>query len=43
MHFAVAKKMGITDEELDEVVQLASSVAAGAVEAMADRIKAASG
>ena len=36
-HFAVAKKMGCTDEQIREAVQLAYSVGAGAMWAMAAR------
>lgn len=35
------RRMGITDEELDEAIQLASSVGAGTVLAMGDRAKTA--
>jgi len=38
-HFAVAKKMGCTDEEIQEAVQLAYSVGAGVMWAMADRAR----
>lgn len=41
-HFAVAKQMGITDEELDEAVQLAYSVGAGVMWATAARVRKAS-
>jgi hypothetical protein len=36
-HFAGAKRLGATDEEIAETVQLAASVGAGVVLAMADR------
>jgi hypothetical protein len=36
-HFAVAKQMGITDEELEETVQLAAAVAAGSIVSIAKR------
>jgi hypothetical protein len=36
-HFAVAKKMGCTDDEIQEAVQVAYSVGAGAIWAMAAR------
>ena len=38
-HFAVARSMGITDAELDEVVQLAAAVGAGSIAAMAKRAR----
>ncbi len=41
-HFAVAKQMGITDEELDETIQLAYSVGAGVMWATATRARKAS-
>ena len=41
-HFAGAKKMGATDEEINEVLQLAGSVGAGVILAMADRAREAS-
>jgi len=41
-HFAVAKNMGCTDEEIQEAVQCAYSVGAGVMWAMADRAKKAS-
>ena len=41
-HFAVAKQTGITDEELDETVQLAYSVGAGVMWATAARARKAS-
>ena len=41
-HFAVAKKMGCTDEEIREAVQVAYSVGAGAIWAMAARAEKAS-
>lgn len=41
-HFAVAKRMGITDEELQEAIQTAYSVGAGVMWAMANRAKTAS-
>jgi hypothetical protein len=41
-HFAGAKKVGATDEEVEETVQLAASVGAGVVLAMADRAREAS-
>lgn len=41
-HFAVAKQMGITDEELDEAIQLAYSVGAGVMWATAARARKAS-
>ena len=36
-HFAGAKKLGATDEEIEETIQLAGSVGAGVILAMADR------
>lgn len=36
-HFAVAKKLGCTDEEIQEAVQCAYSVGAGVMWAMAAR------
>ena len=41
-HFTVAKQMGITDEELDEAIQLAYSVGAGVMWATASRARKAS-
>ena len=41
-HFAGAKKLGATDEEIEETVQLAGSVGAGVILAMADRARDAS-
>jgi alkylhydroperoxidase/carboxymuconolactone decarboxylase family protein YurZ len=41
-HFAVAKKLGCTDDEIQEAVQLAYSVGAGVMWAMAERAKQAS-
>lgn len=41
-HFAVAKKMGITDEEIQEATDVAASVGAGTIDAMAIRAKRAS-
>ena len=41
-HFAVAKRMGISDEELQEAIQTAYSVGAGVMWAMANRAKTAS-
>lgn len=41
-HFAGAKRLGATDEEINETVQLAASVGAGVVLAMADRARDAS-
>jgi hypothetical protein len=38
----VAKKLGCTDEEITEAVQVAYSVGAGAIWAMADRAEKAS-
>ncbi len=38
-HFAVAKKLGCTDDEIAEAVQCAYSVGAGVMWAMADRAK----
>lgn len=36
-HLAVARKMGISDEELAEAVHLVASVGSGSVVALADR------
>jgi len=36
-HFAGAKKLGATDAEISETIQLAASVGAGVMLAMADR------
>ena len=41
-HFAGAKKLGATDEEIEETIQLAGSVGAGVILAMADRARDAS-
>jgi hypothetical protein len=41
-HFAVAKRLGCTDEEIKEAVQVAYSVGAGAMWAMATRAEKAS-
>ena len=41
-HFAGAKKLGATEEEIEETVQLAASVGAGVALAMADRAREAS-
>jgi AhpD family alkylhydroperoxidase len=41
-HFAGAKKLGATDAEIEETVQLAGSVGAGVILAMADRARDAS-
>lgn len=38
-HFAGAKKLGATEDEIQETVQMAGAVAAGAVLAMADRAR----
>lgn len=41
-HFAGAKKLGATEQEISETIQLAASVGAGVMLAMADRAEAAS-
>ncbi len=41
-HFAGAKKVGATDEEIEETIQIAGAVGAGAILAMADRARDAS-
>ncbi|MHB1416382.1 MAG: hypothetical protein ACYC1C_14120 [Chloroflexota bacterium] len=38
-HFAVAKDMGITDEEIEETIQLAASAGAASIVAMATRAR----
>jgi len=41
MSIEKSRRMGITEEELDEVIQLASSVGAGTILAMGERAKTA--
>ncbi len=41
-HFAVAKQLGLTDEEIDEAIQVAYCVGAGVMWATASRAKKAS-
>ncbi|AEJ40471.1 hypothetical protein TPY_2308 [Sulfobacillus acidophilus TPY] len=41
-HFAGAKKLGATDAEISETIQLAASVGVGVILAMADRAEIAS-
>lgn len=41
-HFAVAKRLGCTDDEIHEAVQVAYSVGAGVMWAMANRAEQAS-